>query len=289
MKALVFGKNGQLGQALKQCSDKSLHPIFLGRSECDLNDPGAISEIVFKYAPDVVINAAAYTAVDRAESEKDAAYRINGEAVKQMARACAECKARLIHVSTDFVFSGKTCRPYGVDEEPAPISVYGASKLAGETAVQSTAGLDWVVVRTAWVYSTHGANFVKTMLRLMAEKDSLGVVSDQVGTPTWTTTLASALWMIAQTPVVEGVHHWTDAGVASWYDFAVAIQEEALELGLLKKRVEIRPIRTEDYPTPAHRPAYSVLDKTRTWSELGMCAPHWRESLRNMLKEVADA
>ena len=235
--------------------------------------------------PSVVINAAAYTAVDRAESEQAAAFAVNADGPGHLARACAGLGARLIHVSTDFVFSGNACHPYQPADPTGPVSVYGESKLAGEQQVREALGEQSVIVRTAWVYSRVGHNFVKTMLRLMAERDSLSVVADQVGTPTWARGLAEALWRIVDKPEIAGTLHWTDAGVASWYDFAVAIAEEAHAQGLLARPVAVKPIATADYPTPAARPAWSVLDKTASWQQLGCDGMHWREALRAMLAD----
>jgi dTDP-4-dehydrorhamnose reductase len=191
----------------------------------------------------------------------------------------------VIHVSTDFVFDGTQGRPYAPTDQPNPLGVYGRTKLAGEQAVQRCTP-SAVIVRTAWVYSMHGHNFVLKMLRVMEERDEVSVVSDQVGAPTWSRSLAAALWAAVGCPDLRGIYHWTDAGVASRYDFAVAIQEEALAVGLLSRAVPIRPVQTHEYPTPARRPAFSVLDTGATRTALGMTAPHWRVNLRHMLREL---
>jgi dTDP-4-dehydrorhamnose reductase len=193
-----------------------------------------------------------------------------------------------VYVSTDFVFDGAQGRPYAPDDVPNPLSVYGRTKLAGEEVVRRTFAGAALVVRTAWVYSAVGQNFALTMLRLMRERDAVDVVSDQIGSPTWAESLARALWAAAARPEVRGTHHWTDAGVASWYDFAVAIQEEALAAGLLARPVPVRPLRTEEYPTPARRPAYSVLATSQTREALGLPAVHWRTNLRLMLQGIRD-
>jgi dTDP-4-dehydrorhamnose reductase len=237
----------------------------------------------------VVLNAAAYTAVDRAEEDSERAFAVNVLGAEHVARAAAQLGARVIHVSTDFVFDGLSSRPYRPDDAPHPCSAYGRSKLAGEAAVLSAARERAVVVRTAWLYSAHGGNFVKTILRLLAERDAVRVVADQIGTPTWASTLALVLWQLAARPDLRGVFHWTDAGVASWYDFAVAIREEALAAGVLAAAAPVVPIRTEDYPTPAQRPPFSVLDKTAIWDALGLEPRHWRCELRAMLAELATA
>jgi dTDP-4-dehydrorhamnose reductase len=190
-------------------------------------------------------------------------------------------------VSTDFVFDGKSSRPYTPSDAPAPLGEYGRSKLGGEEAVLSECP-DSLVLRTGWVYSRFGANFVKTMLGLMAERDELRVVCDQVGTPTWARGLAHAIWAIVARPQLQGVYHWSDAGVCSWYDFAVAIYEEARALGLLQRPIRILPIAARDYPVPAPRPAFSVLDKTDSWRDLELEAVHWRQRLRLMLNDLRE-
>jgi dTDP-4-dehydrorhamnose reductase len=262
----------------------SAHDV--GTADITLSDQ--VSELLDRERPALVINAAAYTAVDTAESEPEAAARINAVAPRYLAEKARMIGARLIHLSTDFVFDGLTGHPYTPGAPTAPLGVYGRTKLEGERAVLESGG-DVLVLRTAWLYGAHGQNFVLTMLRLMRERESIGVVADQVGSPTWARSLALAIWAAASRPTVQGLHHWTDAGVASWYDFAVAIQEEALLLGLLRRSIPVRPIRTQEYVTPARRPAYSVLEKSQTWEALGMTAEHWRVNLRRMLKGLARA
>ncbi|HSG56487.1 MAG TPA: dTDP-4-dehydrorhamnose reductase, partial [Paracoccaceae bacterium] len=230
--------------------------------------------------PDLVINAAAYTAVDRAESEEPLALAVNGGAVAAITAALAETGGRLVHVSTDFVFDGTSSRAYQPADQRNPLSAYGRTKAAGEDA----AGPHALIVRTAWVYTAGGANFVRTMLRLMAERDSLAVVADQIGAPTWAPGLAATIWGLVDKGAT-GIFHHSDAGVASWYDFAVAIQEEALAIGLLARAIPIRPIKTADYPTPALRPAFSLLDCTETRALLADGHTHWRINLRKMLNE----
>lgn len=278
MRALIAGSGGQLGRALQASVPAGVTVIAPAEAEFDICDAAQVAAVVSAAAPDLIINAAAYTAVDKAESEAETAHRVNATAVANLAAAAGA--ARLVHVSTDFVFDGSACRPIPPDAVPHPVSVYGATKLAGETA----AGADALIVRTAWVYAAKGGNFVATMLRLMRERPEVRVVADQIGTPTHAASLARAIWALALADA-RGVYHWTDAGACSWYDFAVAIQEEALALGLLVKAVPVLPIRTEDYPTPARRPAYSVLDKTATWAITGP-ARHWRTELRDCLKEM---
>ncbi|OJY69526.1 MAG: dTDP-4-dehydrorhamnose reductase [Sphingobium sp. 66-54] len=281
MKVLLTGASGQLGRALQATAPAGAALTALDRAALDIGDAVAVTARVRKVAPDLVINAAAYTAVDKAESDAEAARRVNAEAPGHLAAAAAKAGARFIHISTDFVFDGASGTPYRPAHPTAPLGVYGATKLAGERAVQG-AHPGALIVRTAWVYGDTGHNFVRTMLRLMAEREEVRVVADQIGTPTYAAGLARALWAL-DAAGATGVHHWTDSGAASWYDFAVAIQEEALTLGLLARAVPIVPIATSDYPTPARRPAYSVLDKSAAIALVGAAAPHWRVHLRDML------
>ncbi len=281
MKALITGANGQLGWSLQQTAPSGTELICTDVAELDICDAAAVDAFVAEHNPDLILNAAAYTAVDKAESEEALALRINAEAVANLAAAARTHNARLVHVSTDFVFDGVSGIPYAPDAPTAPVSAYGRTKLAGEQA----AGEGALIVRTAWVYAPKGHNFVRTMLRLMAERDEVRVVADQIGTPTYAPDLAAALWALSAKGVT-GIHHYTDSGAASWYDFAVAIQEEGLAAGLLTRAVPVIPIATSDYPTPATRPHYSVLDKSSSFAALGGPAPHWRANLRLMLKEI---
>jgi dTDP-4-dehydrorhamnose reductase len=232
-----------------------------------------------------VINAAAFTAVDAAESEPELAHRVNAIGPEILALQCRERNIRFLHVSTDFVFDGTQGRPYVPDAEPNPLGVYGRSKLEGENAAMAVGGSP-VILRTGWVYSRHGGNFVKTMLRLIAEREQLSVVEDQIGTPTWARGLALACWGLADHGDASGLYHWSDAGACSWYDFAAAIRDIALELGLLRQAATLLPIPASQYPTPAQRPAYSVLDKTLTRNLLGHSGHHWTSQLRAMLIDL---
>lgn len=287
-KVVVVGAGGQLGRELVRTVPVAVECVALTRSELDVADPRAVTTVLAELAPGMVINAAAYTAVDAAESEPEAAHLANVEGPTNLARACSGLgDVGLIHISTDFVFDGKASRPYGTDALPAPLGEYGQSKLAGELAVRGILP-GALVIRTGWVYSRFGSNFVKTMLRLMAGRSELGVVADQVGTPTWARGLAEVTWAAVARPRLDDIYHWSDAGVCSWYDFAVAIHEEAHAIGLLERPVRINPITTADYPTAARRPAYSVLDKTSAWRDLGMEALHWRVQLRAMLAELKE-
>lgn len=287
MKVIVTGSTGQLGRALLESIPDSVEARGVDRAECDLANPDQCRALMSAERPDLVINAAAYTQVDKAETDRDLAFQINAKAPAVLAEAMASSGGRLVQVSTDFVFDGRQGVPYSVDAPSNPLNVYGTSKREGEQAVLERLGERAVVLRTAWVYSSHGSNFVKTMLRLMSTRDRVSVVSDQVGAPTWASSLANAVWAAALRPTVSGILHWTDAGVASWYDFAVAIQEEALARGLLAKAVPVMPIAAEDYarqfPASVPRPSFSVLDLRSTRERLGLESIHWRTNLRAML------
>lgn len=286
MKVLITGASGQVGRELQATAGAGITVKPADRATLDIGDERRVMDFVRAERPDVVINAAAYTAVDKAQSEPDLAHKINAAAPQYMAQAAGAIGARLVHISTDFVFDGKASLPYRPDSVTSPLSIYGVTKRDGELGVMSSLPQSqFLIMRTAWVYSSHGSNFVKTMLRLMGERKEVCVVGDQIGTPTWARSLASAVWG-ALDHGLTGVHHWTDAGTASWYDFAVAIQEEASLLGMLTNDVTIRQIATEEYPTPACRPAFSVLDKSATWEALGQQPPHWRLRLRQMLQRV---
>jgi dTDP-4-dehydrorhamnose reductase len=282
MKFLIAGAGGQLGRALQASVPPGASVIAPPEADFDITDPARVAAVVEASGATHLVNAAAYTAVDKAESEMDRARAINVDAVATLAAAARTHALGFVHVSTDFVFDGTAHSPYPPEAPANPVSVYGATKRDGEIA----AGPDALIVRTAWVYAAAGNNFVKTMLRLMAERDEVRVVADQIGTPTHAAGLARAIWALAAAGHT-GTCHWTDAGAASWYDFAVAIQEEALACGLLARAVPIIPIRTVDYPTPAQRPAYSVLDKTTTWAITGP-ARHWRVELRDCLATIKD-
>lgn len=283
---LILGAGGQLGRELQRTVPPSLNVQALPRTWLDITDLDRLRGAVRAFRPDWIINAAGYTAVDAAERERGSALAVNRDGAANVAMAGREVAARVLHVSTDYVFGGDTGRPWTPEDVPAPLSAYGQSKLAGETAVRDLLGDRALIVRTAWLYSAHGNNFVRTMLRLMRERESVSVVADQVGTPTWARGLAEAAWTMIDREL-SGVHHWTDAGVASWYDFAVAIAEEGATRGLLPKTPRVLPIPSASYPTPARRPAYSVLDKTATWEALETQPGHWRAALRGMLQELA--
>ncbi len=287
MRVLVTGANGQLGYALQKTArplvaDQTLDVIALTRAEMDLSQLSILELVLEKYSPDVVINTAAYTAVDKAESEPVLAQVINADAVGVIADWCEKNKKILVQVSTDFVFDGQKSVPYELIDQTNPTCTYGLTKQKGEQVALSKCSQAYVV-RTGWVYCEHGSNFVKTILRLAAERDQLGIVGDQVGTPTYALHLAEMIWQLLLKQPSQKLWHFSDAGVASWYDFAVAIVIESKKIGLLDKSPAIKPIRTSDYPTPAQRPAFSVLNKKQTWDELNVVPIHWQQALTKML------
>lgn len=293
MKLLLLGGNGQVGRELRRALPALGEVVVATRAgaegelAADFDAPESVGELVRRIAPDVVVNAVAYTAVDRAESEPDAAFRVNALAPAAIGQACAATGALLLHYSTDYVFDGSASRPYREDDATAPLGVYGASKLAGEEAVRAS-GARHAILRTAWVYAAHGKNFLHTMLRLARERDELRVVGDQVGAPTPAAWIADAsARIVAHGVPASGTWHLVAAGETSWHGFAEAIMDEALAAGLLARRPRVLPITTADYPTPARRPAYSVLDTTRLRWDFGIIAPEWRGGLHAVIEELA--
>lgn len=285
MKILVTGAGGQLGRELCDRLAQTEHEFIpFTRVDADFTQAGRVHDAIAAHKADWVINCAAYTAVDKAESDTDTAFAVNRDAARAVAEAVAGYGGCLLHISTDFIFDGTQSRPYREDDAPNPLGVYAQSKWAGEQAVREVLP-DALIVRTAWVHGAHGHNFVKTMLRLAAERDELRVVDDQVGTPSWTGDIAAALIELIDQDA-RGCYHFTNEGVASWYDFAVAILDEAHALGFPVKASQVTPIPTSGYPTPARRPAYSVLDKQKIRAALARPIPHWRESLVAMLREL---
>ena len=286
--AVVTGARGQVGTELVRGVPPGWRAAGFGADELDITDAAALAAVFERERPTLVINAAAYTGVDAAEHDAEVAEAVNVRGAGQVAAAAARVGARTIHLSTDFVFDGERSRPYRPEAEPHPLGVYGRTKAAGEREVLRL-GAGALVLRTAWVYASHGHNFVRRMLALMGEGEPITVVCDQVGTPTWARSLARAVWAAADRPGATGILHWTDAGVASWYDFAVAIRDEALALGLLPRAVPVRPVGTAEYPAAARRPAFSVLDTSAARAALGLEPEHWRTHLRLMLRELAGA
>ncbi|MFZ9832094.1 MAG: dTDP-4-dehydrorhamnose reductase [Vulcanococcus sp.] len=300
MKVILTGGAGQLGQALRRSAPAAIAGTAVqlitttrsggeGTIALDLADAEACRALVEQHQPDWLINAGAYTAVDKAESEPELAHAVNAQAPGAMAEALAATGGRLLQLSTDFVFNGAQGSPYRPDQPVHPLGVYGASKAAGEASAASALAPERLcILRTSWVYGPVGKNFLLTMLRLMAQREQLGVVADQVGCPTSTAGLAGACWTVLEQGT-SGTLHWSDAGAASWYDFAVAIAELGQAAGLLSNPARIQPITTADYPTPAQRPSYSLLDCTATRETLGLEAVHWRQALQQVLGHIASS
>lgn len=292
MKILLLGANGQVGYELR----RSLAPLgetvvttragILDGNECEQADfdlPGSLPVLIERVAPDVVVNAAAYTAVDRAENEPDAAFRANAESPARLAEACAGSGALLVHYSTDYVFDGESSRPYREEDTTGPLGVYGRTKLAGEQAIRNS-GCRHLIFRTAWVYGNYGANFMRTMLRLGSERDELRVVADQLGTPTPARLIADVTAAVLRSnPRHSGVWHLTATGETSWHGFAVEIFRQASASGAIDRAPRVTPIATSEYPTPARRPRYSCLDTTRLREDFGIDLPDWKEALEQVL------
>ena len=298
MKILLTGATGQLGQALRAAAPSDATVIATSRQggagleALDLGDASACRIAVETHRPDWVLNAGAYTAVDKAESEPELAHAVNAMAPRAFAEAIKTTGGRLLQISTDFVFDGSQGTPYRPEQNRTPLGVYGASKAAGEEAIQEVFAGDAraLILRTSWVMGPVGRNFALTMLRLHRERDTLGVVADQVGCPSSTLNLAQACWQcirLGSQQALPEIMHWSDAGAASWYDVAVAIGELGSELGLLPSPAEVKPIGTSDYPTPAARPSYSLLDCKGTREALQLNGEHWRRALRTVLRNSA--
>lgn len=281
---LVFGGSGQLGQCLQQVAQQRgiSNIVFLPEEQANILNPEVLRATFEQHRPTYIINCAAYTAVDKAEDEVDIARKVNRDGVENLARLCGEYNTTLLHVSTDFVFAGTGHQPLTETDAAEPISVYGLTKLEGEQVIPPHTS-QYFILRTSWLYSEYANNFVKTMLRFGKEREEMRVIWDQLGTPTYAIDLAGALLHIIQTGSTGyGIYHYSNEGVTSWYDFAVAI----FELGGLPTRTV--PIRTAEYPTKATRPAFSVMDKTKAKTALGLAIPHWRESLQVCMARLAE-
>lgn len=278
---MVTGANGQLGKEMKvlEAAYPGFRFIFLSREDLPIHHFELVRNFFKGYKPQYLVNCAAYTAVDKAESEKDLAFQVNGEAVGVLAAVCKEYDTKFIHISTDYVFEGNGSVPYTPESATNPQSVYGASKLMGEQEAMRY-NPDSIIIRTSWVYSEFGKNFVKTMLKLMSEREELNVVNDQVGSPTYAADLAEAIMqIIAGGKWIPGMYHFSNEGVINWYEFALAIKE------LSGKTCRVNPIPTSQYPTPAKRPAYSVMDTSRLFSTFGLAPKNWKDSLKTCLKK----
>ena len=287
VKILVTGANGQLGKELKELSPSfpKLDFIFLSRTDLPIHHYEMVRDFFKVYKPSFFINCAAYTAVDRAEQEKDLAMQVNGESVGVLAAICKENDCRFIHISTDYVFDGNATEPYTEDSLPNPQSVYGASKLEGEKQALQFNG-ESIIIRTSWVYSEFGKNFVKTLMKLMSEKKEISVVNDQTGSPTCALDLAGAILKIVANTLTQlknwkpGIYHYSNSGVISWYEFAVAIKE------ITGADCIIHPIPTSSYPTPAKRPVYSVLNTKKIQQEFDIVIPEWKQSLAKCISKI---
>ena len=280
---LVIGANGQLGNEMRLLGATSKNNyIFTDVTELNITDKAAISAMVKEHRIQVIINCAAYTNVDKAEDDEATADLLNHTAARYLAEAAKEVDAVLIHVSTDYVFHGDKNVPYTEDEPTSPLGVYGRTKLAGEQAIQQS-GCRYLIFRTAWLYSSFGNNFVKTMRRLTSERDTLNVVFDQVGSPTFAGDLARAIFEVVEKEAyvgTEGIYHYSNEGVCSWYDFAVEISN------LSHTRCDIRPCHSDEFPSKVTRPSYSVLDKTKLKKTFGIVVPHWKESLVKCIEQL---
>lgn len=288
-KILLIGITGQVGQELQPTLTTVGEVIGVDRSSIDLTQPQQIQDSITQIEPDIIVNAAAYTAVDKSESESELAMAINATAPKAIATAAQEIGAKVLHISTDYVFNGQNYTPYLETDSTDPLGVYGKSKLLGEIGVRENCDRS-IILRTAWVYGSRGhGNFVKTMLRLGAERTELKVVADQIGSPTWSYDIAQAIAQLlskaSEDPSIAGIYHFTNSGVASWYDLAVATFAEARQLGFPLKIERVLPITTAEFPTPTQRPAYSVLSKAKITAALEVYPPYWRDSLQKMLAE----
>lgn len=295
MTILLLGANGQLGQELRRAlaplgrivatTRNGTLPDGSAGEVADFDQPASLAALLDRVQPTVVVNAAAYTAVDRAEDDREAAFRANAEAPGVLARWCAQAGVPLVHYSTDYVFDGQGTRPYREDDATAPLGVYGASKLAGEEAIRAAGGRH-LIFRTAWVYASHSANFLRTMLRVGAERDVLRVVADQVGTPTPAALIADVTVQALQHDgALSGTWHLTAKGETSWHGFAEAIFAEAVAAGVLARAPTVEAITTAEYPTPAKRPAYSHLDVAKLEQDFGVTLPRWQDGLKRVIAD----
>ena len=286
MKALIFGAGGQLGRQLSRTAPAAIDLHLLTRAECDITSAKDVGGALQRIRPDWVVNAAAFTSVDQAESEPDAAFGVNAVGAGNVAAASAAVGARVIHVSSDYVFDGTSSVPYREDAPLSPISVYGRSKAEGETAVRES-GADAIIIRSGWLHSKDGHSFVKTILRRLQQGATANVVDDQVGVPTSASDLAGAIWWCATNGLSARTLHWVNAGVASWYELALAVREISIERGLLESPPGIYPISTAAFGAPAPRPRFSVLDARNAWELQGAPPRHWKEGVRETIAELA--
>lgn len=280
-----MGSTGQLGVELLRTAPPNVHVVGLSHRDCDISDWAQVDAAMRAHRPELVVNAAAYTAVDAAESDSDLAHAVNATGAGNVARAAEDARARIIHISTDYVFDGTSREPYLPESPPNPINVYGASKLAGEQEVQRSSSR-FLIIRSSWLYAAHGKNFLRTVLSALKDSRSLRVVKDQIGVPTAARSLALTTWACAERSELRGIHHWVDGETASWYDFAVAIQAIAVEQGRVGKTTPIVAVTSEEYRLPARRPPYSVLDWRTMSRAIGQQPRPWRSWVVETLREV---
>ncbi|WP_417662469.1 dTDP-4-dehydrorhamnose reductase [Pseudomonas sp.] len=291
MRVLITGAHGQVGHELVRLTPAGFTAIALGSAELDISTPDQVASILGELQPQLIINAAAYTAVDKAESDSERAYAVNAKGAENLATAAAKLGIPLLHISTDYVFSGDANSPYKETDPTNPTGVYGASKLAGEQAVANHCA-QHIIMRTSWVFGAHGNNFVKTMLRLAQTRDELGVVADQHGCPTSAASIAKALWALASQYRSDGslnwgTYHFSNTPATTWHGFAEEIFQQAVALEQLAKAPKVNPINTVDYPTPARRPAWSVMDCSLIEEKLNIAQNDWRDELSEVLKQLA--
>jgi len=282
MKILITGRHGQLGSELHDLKEAYPHyqMVFVDREEMDLSNPDQIIEVLNTEKPNIIVSAGAYTAVDKAESDQELCDAVNHIAVKTIGAWAADNNANVIHISTDYVFDGTSETPLKETDTPDPINVYGLTKLHGEQALRASSA-NHVIIRTAWVYSVYGANFVKTMIRLMNEREEIGVVADQIGTPTYARDLAKAIMQIIEAPeFVQGVYHYSNEGKISWHEFATAVKE------IKGFNTKVNAISSDAFPTPAKRPNFSLLDKSKIKEVYKVSVPDWRSSLEEVLSKL---
>ena len=291
MKILITGAQGQVGKELGHIANEKGFEVFAtGRNELDITQAQDVENYFLKVKPDIVINAAAYTAVDKAEEEHDLAFAINHHGAKNIAFCCNKYQIPLLHISTDYVFNGEKSEPYSEHDPVSPLGIYGASKLQGEEAIRQTL-VKHLILRVAWVFGAHGNNFVKTMLRLAKDRDELNVVADQYGGPSPAKDIALTLMTLVEqyqknNSLAWGTYHYCGNSKTSWYDFSKEIFKQAFDLGLLDKKIKVNPITTAEYPTAAKRPANSMLDCSKLSATFGIAMPKWKEALQKVLLEL---
>ena len=279
MRVLVTGADGQLGyDVVKRLDENSIECLGTSINELDITDEAQTNKVITKYNPDVVVHCAAYTAVDKAEDERELCYNINVLGTKYVAAACKEIDAKMVYISTDYVFDGKGNQPFEVTDQPNPINYYGKTKYKGELEVQKLLN-KYFIIRISWVFGKNGNNFVKTMLKLMTERQQVSVVADQFGSPTWAKDLAELI-MVTLKKWIPGIYHYSNQGRASWYEFALAIRD------LSELNCEVIPVTSAEFPTAAQRPTYSLLDKTKVSQTFGIEISPWKDSLSRMIQEV---